>query len=60
MKKSILLSKTFYIGVVTALAPLFPAIKPFLTEHLGTIGMVWGALIVVVRLVTKDKVVLLP
>lgn len=59
-KKKIWLSKTFYLGVITAVAPLFSeGIQNLIRENLVTFGILWGAATVVLRLVTKDKVTLI-
>ena len=59
MKKSVLKSKTFYMGLITAIAPLFPVVGEFVAANTASIGILWGALAIVLRLVTKDKVVLI-
>jgi len=59
MKKNILKSKTFWFGLATALAPLIPSVGDFLKANSASIGMVWGAVSIVLRMVTKDKVVLI-
>lgn len=59
LQKNVLKSKTFYFGLLTALAPLVPAVGTFLSENSGQISMVWGALAILLRLVTKEKVVLI-
>jgi len=59
MSKSILASKTFWFGILTAVAPLFPGVGTFIAEHTATIGMLWGALAIVLRLVTKEKIKLI-
>jgi hypothetical protein len=58
MQKSVLKSKTFYFGLATAFAPLFPGVGSFIAENTASIGMVWGAVSIVLRLVTKEKLVL--
>lgn len=60
MEKSVLKSKTFWFGLVSALLPLIPAVKEYVGANLENLAMVWGALVIVLRLVTKDKVQLLP
>jgi len=60
MQKSVLKSKTFYFGLATALAPLFPVIGTFLGDNASMIASVWGMATIILRFVTKDKVVLLP
>ena len=59
MKKSVLKSKTFWFGLASALAPLIPAIGDFIAANSAQVGMVWGAATIILRMVTKDKVVLL-
>jgi hypothetical protein len=58
MQKHVLKSKTFYFGLVTALAPLFPGAGEFIQSYASEISMVWGAAAIILRMVTKDKVVL--
>jgi len=60
MNKNILTSKTFYFGLITAIAPLFPVVGEFIKTHTSEITMIWGSLAMILRYVTKDKVVLLP
>lgn len=59
MEKSLLLSKTFWFGLITAIVPLFPAAQQVIVDNPQAFGMIWGALTVVLRYVTKDKVILL-
>jgi len=59
MQKSILKSKTFWFGLASALAPLIPSVGKFLSENSAQIGMVWGAASIMLRMITKDKVVLI-
>ena len=59
MNKSILKSKTFYFGLLTAVSGLFPSVGAFMAENSGSVTLVWGALAVILRMVTKDKIVLL-
>lgn len=58
MKKSVLKSKTFYFGIVTAFAPLFPSFGTFMAENSAAVSMVWGSLAILLRFATKEKVVL--
>ena len=58
MQKTVLKSKTFYFGLLSAIAPLFPAVADILKDHPAEIGMVWGTLTILLRLVTKSKLVL--
>ena len=61
-QKNILISKTFWFGLLTAISPLsaffFPVIGDFMKDHLAEVTMLWGVAAVILRLVTKDKVVL--
>ena len=58
MEKSVLRSKTFWFGVLTALTPLYPPIGVFVSENTQAIGMIWGTLAILLRAVTKSKIVL--
>jgi len=59
MQKSVLKSKTFYLNLMMALAPLLPVIDNLVQNHLQTFAMVWGAVAILLRFITKDKVVLI-
>ena len=59
MKKSVLKSKTFYFGLLTAIAPLLPSVGEFIASNSAAIGVVWGAVSIVLRAVTKEKIVLI-
>jgi hypothetical protein len=57
------LSKTIIInaimGVVGAVAAFVPGaavVSQFITNHAAEIGMVWGLINIVLRLITKDKI----
>lgn len=58
MKKSVLKSRTFYFGLITAIAPLFPVVGEYVANNAAQVGMVWGVLAMALRLITKDKIVL--
>lgn len=58
LQKSVFKSKTFYFGLATALSPLIPSVGTFIAENTAQVSMVWGALSILLRLVTKEKVVL--
>jgi len=58
IKKNVLMSKTFWFGLMTALAPLVPQVGAVVSENAATVSMLWGAMAIVLRFVTKDKVVL--
>ena len=60
------LSKTILFGALTAILggaavflPAAQSLADFLAAHAGEVGMVWGVLAIVLRLVTKDKIVLI-
>lgn len=59
LKKNVLKSKTFWFGLLTAIAPIVPTVGTFLTENASQISMIWGAMAIVLRLVTKEKIVLI-
>lgn len=56
MDKSILTSKTFYLGLITAIAPLFPSATDFLAENNEVVLGVIGLLIIILRSVTKTEI----
>ncbi len=58
-------SKTMLLGIVTgivgALCVAIPKLKPvndFLASNVATIGIVWGVLTSILRVISKDKIVL--
>ncbi len=58
MDKSILKSKTFWVQVLAIVALVVPASAGFIQDHLGMAGGAWAFVNIVLRLVTKDKVVI--
>ena len=58
MEKSLLLSKTFYVSLIVALAPLFPAVNHFIVSSPEAFSAILGVVFTVLRLVSKDKVVI--
>jgi len=60
MDKSILKSKTFWVNLIAAIAPLIPSVKEFIVGNPEAVMMSLGTIGMVLRLVTKGKVVLLP
>ena len=60
MNKNVLASKTFWFGLISALAPLVPSVGAFVGNNPELVASIWGGLAIVLRLVTKDKVKLLP
>lgn len=59
MDKSILKSKTFYVSLVVALAPLFPAVQALVAANPEMVGAVLGGVFTVLRLVSAGKVSIL-
>ena len=60
MEKHVMKSKTFWFGLCTALAPMFPVLKDTIVSNPQAVAAVWGTLAIVLRLVTKSKVILVP
>ena len=60
MEKSVLLSKTFWFGVATAFAPLVPSVGTWIASNVELAASLWGGLTILLRYITKDKVILLP
>ena len=59
-KKSILKSKTFWITLMVALMPVVSNhAAERIAEYTPQFTMIWGVLTIVLRMVTKDKVVLI-
>ena len=57
-KKNVLKSRTFWFGILTAVAPLFPSVQSFIQENTLMMTSLWSALAIALRMITKDKVVL--
>jgi len=58
MSKQPWLSKTIIFNILFALAALYPPVGDWMGKNVELLGMIWGGLGVVLRLVTKDKIVL--
>lgn len=59
-KKNVLRSKTFWLNLLVALAPLVSNhVEARVAEYTPQFTLIWGAMNILLRLVTKDKVVLL-
>ena len=59
MNKSALKSKTMWFGLATALAPLFPSFGAFMADNAAMLVSAWGIMAMILRMVTKDKIILL-
>jgi hypothetical protein len=57
-EKTIFQSKTFYMNVLMALAPAYPPMQLWIAQNQIAFGMIWAALAIVVRFLTKNKVTL--
>jgi len=56
-KKNIIKSKTFWANIIVALMPLFSNhAEVRIAEFLPQFTMLWGAINIGLRLVTKDKI----
>lgn len=60
LEKSVLLSKTFWCGLLMAASPLIPSVGAWMNSNGALVASIWGGVTIALRLVTKDKVVLLP
>jgi hypothetical protein len=56
MNKGILKSKTFWVSLVVALAPLFPVVSEFISGQPEMFSMAIGGVFTFLRFITKDKV----
>jgi hypothetical protein len=56
MDKNILLSKTFYLGVISAILPLFPVIGTWISANQAIYSAVVGGLIIGLRLISNGKI----
>lgn len=60
MKKSVFKSKTFWFGLITAIVPaLSPSAQKFVAENTVMLSSLWGLAAIILRMVTKEKVVLI-
>ena len=60
MDKTILLSKTFWVGIITALVPLFPVAQTWISENPQAFAAIIGTIFVILRKFTFKSVTLLP
>jgi uncharacterized membrane protein len=59
-KKNVFLSKTFWFGLLTAIVPaLSTSAQAFVVDNTVMITSIWGLAAIILRMVTKDKVILL-
>ena len=59
MNKSLFKSKTFWFSLFSAVLPLFPSVNEFWSANMVAMNSLWFALAAGLRMLTKDKVVLL-
>ena len=60
MKKKIWISRGFWFGVITMILPAVSTqAEALIQEHTATYNMLWGALVILLRMVTKDAVKLI-
>ena len=50
------LSKMVWLGLATGVAPFVPGMGEWIAKNVEMVGMLWGALAVAIRFVTKDRV----
>lgn len=58
INKSYLKSKTLWVSLFMALAPLFPSVQEFITANPSVTGMVVGSIFGLLRIKTDSGVVL--
>ena len=59
VKKSVLLSKTFWFNLMMALSPLLPGAAEFLTENTQVVAIGWSIINMILRKVSKSEIKLL-
>jgi len=57
-EKWILKSKTVWFGLFTALASFYVPAQEFVAQNMEAMGILWGAVAFVLRVVSKDKLIL--
>ena len=45
-----------WLGLATGVAPFVPGMGEWIAKNVEMVGMLWGALAVAIRFVTKDRV----
>jgi len=58
--KWVLTSKSVWFALITAAAAFYSPAADFVASNVEAVGLLWGTVSFVLRLVTKDKVVLKP
>lgn len=58
MKKGFYKSRTFWFGALTFAGSFVPSIQAYMSENTQQVMMVWSSLALLLRLVTKEKIVL--
>ena len=60
VNKHILTSKTFWMAIVTVVAPVFPQLETFVSENPQAVLSGLGVAFAILRYFTKGKVVIKP
>ena len=56
--KPVYLSKTFWMSLIVALAPLAPQVSEWIAANPSAFSAICGGVFAILRFVTKDKVVI--
>lgn len=51
-------SKTLWVALVVAIAPFIPAVQDFVVKSPEMVGMILGAVFALLRIISKDKIVI--
>ena len=51
-------SKTIWMGIIVAIAPLIPVVNDFVKGSPEMVGVILGAVFSLLRLISKDKIVI--
>ena len=58
MSKAFYLSKTFWLALITFVGSFIPAVRDYVFANPSTFATIWSLAVVVLRLISKDKIVL--
>lgn len=59
MDKSVFKSRTFWINLVMALLPIFPAVSAIVANHPEIVVSAFSGINIFLRLISKDRVYLI-